>query len=335
MSDELEVIQLLDRFNYGGAERVALTYAKALNTLKIPNVVFALKSVRATCENHVLLFDNYFQSYSALKRNASNKKIALFCHTTRMLFSACLLKLRRPRSIRIVYIRHFPLKGISALFLKMLGSFVDAIVAVSPVEKSLSAGALGQRRFYINNFLDTPSTNQVAENFGELESFINGRVVVTFCGAMRLGKNPKDLVHLLSRLDKDKFCGLFVGDGVLRKEAENLAYELGLKDQVKFLGYRDDVYSILRRSKFYFFTSWNAYELMPMALLEAVSCGCRCIAYDLEVNQYLLPASNVFKLGDFDGIADAINRESIHIVESKFEFEYGTKRINELLRGLM
>ena len=46
---------------------------------------------------------------------------------------------------------------------------------------------------------------------------------------------------------------LLVGDGTLKKSIEELAAEMGIENQVVFLGVRNDVYRILQAMDFFVF----------------------------------------------------------------------------------
>ena len=61
---------------------------------------------------------------------------------------------------------------------------------------------------------------------------------------------------------------------VLKKEVE----KQGITDRFEFLGLRDDVSELLRKASIFVLPS--RYEGLPMVLLEAMSQGAACIAYD-------------------------------------------------------
>lgn len=71
-----------------------------------------------------------------------------------------------------------------------------------------------------------------------------------------------------------------IGDGPLKKEYEDRVHALGLDMQVKFLGNRSDVKSILANSSIFTFASRS--ESFGMVLLEALSCGLPVISFDCE-----------------------------------------------------
>jgi len=64
---------------------------------------------------------------------------------------------------------------------------------------------------------------------------------------------------------------ILAGDGALRKQAEELALELGIERSVHFLGTRKDVPNVMRAIDIFVLSS--RWEGMPNAILEAMACG--------------------------------------------------------------
>lgn len=62
-----------------------------------------------------------------------------------------------------------------------------------------------------------------------------------------------------------------VGDGPLRQPLEQLAHDLGVKQNVTFVGYQKQVETWLRRAKVFVLTSSS--EGLSLAMIEAMMCG--------------------------------------------------------------
>jgi glycosyltransferase involved in cell wall biosynthesis len=73
---------------------------------------------------------------------------------------------------------------------------------------------------------------------------------------------------------------LIVGDGELKEELIKLAQELGIKNNVEFLGARSDIYEFL--SAIDIFVLPSLWEGQPIALLEALAMGKPCIASNVN-----------------------------------------------------
>jgi glycosyltransferase involved in cell wall biosynthesis len=94
------------------------------------------------------------------------------------------------------------------------------------------------------------------------------------------------------------------GEGPLRVELEAQAVAAGLGDRVRFLGLVNDVEDLFSRSDLFVLSS--RFEGFPNALLEAMSVGLACIAFDCAsgpssiirdgIDGVLVPAENAEEL---------------------------------------
>jgi glycosyltransferase involved in cell wall biosynthesis len=89
-------------------------------------------------------------------------------------------------------------------------------------------------------------------------------------------KDPATLIRAAARLRARGYTVpvLLAGGGKasLRREAERLAAELGLREQVRFLGQHADMPGLLTGSTLHVLSTH--YEGMPLALVEAMAAGC-------------------------------------------------------------
>jgi glycosyltransferase involved in cell wall biosynthesis len=92
----------------------------------------------------------------------------------------------------------------------------------------------------------------------------------------------KDLPMLLEsfrQLRSERSARLMIlGDGELRKPLERLAQELGISDDVDFLGFVVDAPSYMKRCTVFALSS--RYEGLPVALIEAMACGVPVVSTD-------------------------------------------------------
>jgi len=97
-------------------------------------------------------------------------------------------------------------------------------------------------------------------------------------GGLELAKNHEYLFHVLIAANKrgHRFSLDLIGEGINRKPLENAIKELGLKDQVRILGSRSDVKSILPQYKVYVHSSIR--ESLCLAIIEAMGSGLGVIA---------------------------------------------------------
>ncbi len=102
---------------------------------------------------------------------------------------------------------------------------------------------------------------------------------VTFCFVGRLVKikSLETFIKALGTLNKTKndFKVLIVGDGELSTSLTHMADEHGLTNRITFIGSTDDVASYYKQSDIFVLPSIS--EGMPLAMLEAMSCGLCCV----------------------------------------------------------
>lgn len=101
-------------------------------------------------------------------------------------------------------------------------------------------------------------------------------------GRLSKEKGYIDLLKVFKRLNKDypKWTLDIVGDGVERENIENYIEKNNLKDKVTLHGFQGKEYidKLLNQSSIYLMTSYT--ESFGIVLIEAMSHGVPCIAYD-------------------------------------------------------
>ncbi len=83
-----------------------------------------------------------------------------------------------------------------------------------------------------------------------------------------------------------RVCFVFIGDGDTLRRCVALSEELGVGDYVRFLGRRNDVFSILPLADFMINTSIS--EAFSVALLEGMSVGLPVVATDVGGNREIV-----------------------------------------------
>jgi len=101
--------------------------------------------------------------------------------------------------------------------------------------------------------------------------------VITHVSNFREVKRVKDVVRVFARIRRAMLATLvMVGDGPERMDAENEARELGVSQDVRFLGRLDSVASLLQASDLFLLPSQT--ESFGLAALEAMACGSPVVA---------------------------------------------------------
>jgi sugar transferase (PEP-CTERM/EpsH1 system associated) len=116
---------------------------------------------------------------------------------------------------------------------------------------------------------------------------IGDKIVIGSVGRLVPIKNYALLIRSMSRLrEQFDLAAVFIGDGPERARLEALAHELGLKNQVYFLGHQKKVYELLAGLDIFVLPSFN--EGMSNTLIEALAAGVSCVASDVGGNPEII-----------------------------------------------
>lgn len=129
-------------------------------------------------------------------------------------------------------------------------------------------------------------------------------------GRLAPEKDYPNLLRAFAHVTREQNALLLIaGDGPLRAWIEQLAHELGLRQQVKFVGLRGDVPELMNAADAYVMSS--AWEGMPMVLLEAAATGLPIVATNVGGNsEVVLDEQTGFLVppGDPQALAGAMLR---------------------------
>ncbi|MCI8665324.1 MAG: glycosyltransferase family 4 protein [Dorea sp.] len=124
------------------------------------------------------------------------------------------------------------------------------------------AGVGIDRYKFSDNFTDT---EQKRKELGVK----NTDIMLLSVGELSVRKNHELVVRTLKKLNNPHLKYFICGEGELRQYLTDLIHQLGLKKQVRLLGYRTDVSDLCRSSDLFVFPSRQ--EGLPVALMEAIA----------------------------------------------------------------
>lgn len=217
----------------------------------------------------------------------------------------------RPRVINIVHGYLFPLippKSIKArikrrmliLAERLVASRTDRVIVMNGEDMEiakkykLSRGDIKLcRGMGVRAQAPTEARSSIRKRLGMSDSF-----VILFAGELSDRKNQRQLISLLPEVIKSiPNAELWLlGDGEGRDSLEEYAKELGVSEQVKFLGRRDDVRDFMSGCDAY--VSAARSEGLPFNIVEALASGAYTVASDVKGHRDVLPKERLFSLGD-------------------------------------
>ena len=178
------------------------------------------------------------------------------------------------RTKTVVSVRNDPAKEYPSKFSKMLAEYLykkaDGIVFQTEDAKKAFSSRVQEKSCII--------FNQVDEKFFD-DNPARGDYIAA-CGRLSKQKNYPMMLRGFAASVKthpDEHLKIY-GEGNLKEEMEGLARELGIQENVEFMGFSTDMKSVYKNAKLLVMTS--DYEGMPNAVLEALASSVPVISTD-------------------------------------------------------
>ncbi len=263
---------------------------------------------------------------------------------------------RRPRVVAVQHsLKHYKKSIIAAMTAFLTRPLCHRLVAVSEAvkQKLVRLEGLSPRSItVIDNGIDTEKYKPSQREEACLALNLNPEaVIVGTVGRITRVKGLRYLIKALGRAREHTVLLelVVVGDGPERPALENLSRELGLGDQVSFLGVRREVEKIY--PAFDIFALPSIREASPMALLEAMACGVSVVASRVGGIPFIVDdnhsgvlveprdttalADALFKLASRPNFRQKIALEARKRVENKFTVREMVHKYEDLYHSLL
>ncbi|WMN06807.1 glycosyltransferase [Marivirga arenosa] len=178
---------------------------------------------------------------------------------------------------------------------------------------------------------DTKSS--LSKQSGDPERNESGKreLCIVHVGGFSFEKNHQGLLSIFKKLLKEYPNAQLklVGDGVLRKETEQLVQDTGITNYVEFLGFQSDPMHYVRQADVFVLPS--IIEGLPGVILEAFDCQIPVVAYNVGgVGEVVKNEQTgiLMKKGDEEGFVEAI----IETIENPDATKERVKRAYELVQ---
>ncbi|MEX0748189.1 MAG: N-acetyl-alpha-D-glucosaminyl L-malate synthase BshA [Rhodothermales bacterium] len=159
----------------------------------------------------------------------------------------------------------------------------DGVTAVSDYLKreTLSHFSIKKEIEVIPNFIDTERFARMKKDHFKQALCPDGEKVLVHVSNFRPVKRATDVVHVFHRLKQENMSVklLLVGDGPDRMAAQRLAVELGVYDDIRFLGKQEPIEEILSIADVFLLPSGS--ETFGLAALEAMACSVPVVSSDI------------------------------------------------------
>ena len=127
--------------------------------------------------------------------------------------------------------------------------------------------------------VDSQKVAKMAEEAVDHPWFFENVPIIVSSGRFVFQKNLADLLAAFALVREKRPCRLvLIGDGEKREALKQTAANLGVADSVLFLGYQQNPFKFIARSRVFAFTS--LFDAQPLAIMETMAAGCPIVAYD-------------------------------------------------------
>jgi glycosyltransferase involved in cell wall biosynthesis len=166
--------------------------------------------------------------------------------------------------------------------------------------------------------------------------------MVLSVGELNKNKNHETVIKAVAKLRDPNVYYVICGQGNLENKLRKLAFNLGVQDNVKLLGYRRDIPEILKAADLFVFPSYR--EGLPVSLMEAMASGLPVICSNIRGNRDLMKHNSsefLVKPNDVDHYSRLINQfkneskfREIMLHQSNGIDNYSITKVNETLKSI-
>lgn len=140
-------------------------------------------------------------------------------------------------------------------------------------------------------------------------------------GELNKNKNHESVIRAIAKLNNPNIYYIVCGIGKLKEYLSKLSYELGISNNVKIIGFRNDIYEINKASDLFVFMSYR--EGLSVALMEAMASGLPVICSNIRGNNELIEEEKGGYLINPDSITELSQKISLLEKNKKLREDMG------------
>lgn len=201
---------------------------------------------------------------------------------------------------------------------RWLAHYTDAIITINKEDFEAAQKFKlrnGGKVYYVPGVgIDTSQTDSAVSKRDELlkELGLNDPVVLFISvGELNRNKNHGTVFEALRKIKNQNIHYLVCGIGSEKERLIEIAENYGIKNNIHFLGYRTDVYQLLKSCDVFIQSSYR--EGLSRSIMEAMSAGLPCVVSKIRGNVDLIKEGEggfLCKPDDSECFAHSINKLS-------------------------
>lgn len=206
-----------------------------------------------------------------------------------------------------------------------MARYTDVLITINTEDYEIAKKFKVNRIEYVHGVgIDTDKFKNIEVNRTEKRESLGvseDDFMIISVGELNKNKNHQVIIRAIAKLRNEKIKYVLCGQGPLETELRELAKELDVENQVKFLGFRKDVPDLMKVADLFAFPSYR--EGLSLSLMEAMASGLPVVCSEIRGNTDLIEDGKVGYLvepSDVEGFAKYIKEL---IEDSKLKSELG------------
>ncbi len=215
---------------------------------------------------------------------------------------------------------------------KLMSYFTDVLITMNQEDYLIAKRKLKAKdiRFINGVGIDLEKMKGIQSEKIKREDFglKSDDIILLSVGELIDRKNHKTVLEAINKIKNEKIHYFIVGEGEKREKLEDMVKQLHLEHNVHFLGYRKDVYALVKMSDIFCFASYQ--EGLPVALMEAMAGALPVVASRIRGNTDLIDEAKggfLYHPDDCDGFAKGIQALIDNPAKRKEIAEYNSEKI--------
>lgn len=288
MSTAMNILHVYSSNTAGGAEKMMIDLATALETRGLRNIItgpkgsyLLQKAAEKKLTAYPLKINGSFDPIGILGLRSIVLKESvdvIHAHQGKVFWPCVFMKLFVKPRLKLVFHRHAQLPH--SFYSRGHYTSADKVIAIS---KAVAAGLIEREKVspekvrVVYNGIDTARFNRNVSGSAVRDEYsLNGKFVIGTAAAMNRpkGKGQEYLIRAAAEL-KGRFKDLrylIVGDGEIMRELKKTAEDLGVSDIVHFAGYRENIENYMAAMDVFCLLSWDT-EGLGQVMMEAQAMG--------------------------------------------------------------
>ena len=208
---------------------------------------------------------------------------------------------------------------------RWLAKYTDVLITINTEDYEIAKKFKVNRIEYVPGVgIDTDKFKNIEVNRTEKRESLGvseDDFMIISVGELNKNKNHQVIIRAIAKLRNEKIKYVLCGQGPLETELRELAKELDVENQVKFLGFRKDVPDLMKVADLFAFPSYR--EGLSLSLMEAMASGLPVVCSEIRGNTDLIEDGKggyLVEPSDVEGFAKYIKEL---IEDSRLKSELG------------